>query len=168
MYPRVKATKVLSEEGFIYTLSNELVEIESDLRVPKCLRRGRPFRWADKRCELTIPHKNLSILRVLKGYEWDGVSIFDEVMAKGLPIEVLQRLNQRTLVATLHHDAIYQALRERAFARSPEDWERTYRWADRVQLEILKNRGRLTDDERTIWAYHLAQAKGAAARPQAG
>ena len=168
MYPIVKASLVTSEEGFTYTLNNEQVEIQSDLRVPKCLRRGGPFRWAGRRCELTIPHKNLSILRVHRGYEWDGVSIFEEVMEKGLPIEVLQRLNQRTLVATLHHDAIYEALRERAIGSNPEDWEKTYKWADRVQLEILKNRGKLTTDERIIWAYHLAQAKGAAARPPAG
>ena len=166
MYPSIKATEILSAEGFSYTLRNEEIEIESDLRVPKGLRKGEPFSWAKGLCVLKIPGKGRSILRISRGYEWDGISIFEEIVERGAPVDLLRTLNRRTLVATIHHDAIYEALRDGVIPPDAADWEATYKWADNVQMEILKNQRKLNPTEQILWGYHLKKAEGASARPR--
>lgn len=165
LYPSIRATETFGPDGFSYVLQNDEIEIESDIRVPKALRRGAPYTWANGRCHLTVPRKTLSILRISRGYEWDGISIFDEVQRRGFRRDVLRTLNRETLAATIHHDAIYEALRKRVIPPKPADWEAAYRWADDVQLEILDNESKLNETERVLWAFHLRKAQGGAARP---
>lgn len=165
MYPRIKAAEILTEEGFVYTLQNEEIEIASHLRVPKGLRNQGPFAWADGLCRLEIPGKKRSVLHIARGYEWDGISAFEKFEQKGA-VKALRILNRLTLLATIHHDALYEALRGRVIPPNADDWEAAYKWADRMQLEILENQGRLTERERYLWAYHLRKEQGKSAVPR--
>ena len=117
------------------------IEILTTTRVPKAVldETVLSHEWAGEKCALTLRSSG-SLLTIEPGYEWDGVSF---------PLADLNRPDR--MEATLHHDAIYEALRELIIPRDsdgrlPEhpttspwrDFIRARKWSDRCFREILR------------------------------
>lgn len=89
-------------------------------------------------CRLECPPAEGWTLRLPRRYNWDGSS------APWLVRKILRigRNTQKTLRATLHHDAMYEGLRAKAIPPEPPEWTDTRRsqarkWADQAMHTIL-------------------------------
>lgn len=132
--------RIKKQDGKSVFVTTSVVVVRTTTSVPQTVfGDGVPLReWAKGKCVL-IPDGASSVLTVQPDYEWDGVSF---------PFIDLNRTDR--MEATLHHDAIYEALRELAvFTHNDErpvhpgtpPWSHLIgvrKWADRCFREILR------------------------------
>lgn len=116
-------------------ITTGLIKIPSSRRVPKAVVNAE---WAEGRCSLTRT-TNGSLLTIRPEYEWDGASS---------PVGGFN--HPETMEATLHHDALYEAMRKliipRDMGKIPTsirdsavlNLDRARIWADRCMEEILR------------------------------
>jgi hypothetical protein len=96
---------------------------------------GDAVSWG--RCRLHQDSR-VSILRISRGYTWDGPSSFPD-----LP---------KTMRASLHHDALYERLRKEVLPAERAQWSACRKWADECFEDILKEDGLRDLSEIMEWA----------------
>ena len=146
-------------------VTTAVIEIATATRVPRVVLSDRVpcHECADGKCVLTQSSSG-SLLTVQPGYEWDGVFV------RQLDLNRPERME-----ATLHHDAIYEALRNliippdkglppRHPIRPPwSDFIRAREWADRCFKEILR---RDKAPHSVIYYEFVRELSGGAAWPR--
>ncbi len=100
-------------------------------------------------------------------YNWDGSS------APWLVRKILRigRNTEKTLRATLHHDAMYEGLRAKAVPPEPPEWtdrrrSQARKWADRAMHRILVNDGYSKWKGKTVY-FFVRWLGSSASKPKA-